>query len=278
MGLSEVLKVISMASIGAEAQGKVALDYKWLCKISEQENAAPLFRLWANHRSLVVGKSVARQATFEATKAHFEQRGIPVVARDTGGTIVPHGPGVLNVSVLRQVSGTEKSVADSYMLFCNTVNRALNQVGITATVGSVPGSYCDGDYNIVAAGKKLAGTAQRWRKCKGKSGNWVVLVHASIVVEDEPADDVAILEFYRLMGWHDPFDPSVHTSCRANLPAAPSLAKGAPQNHAATQTGTDSDANANDVNTSSALMVELTRALETVFTNEGYQNTESLNL
>lgn len=267
-----------MASIGAEAQEKVALDYKWLCKIAEMENTAPLFRLWTNHRSLVVGKSVARQAAFEATKAHLGQQGLPVVVRDTGGTIVPHGPGVLNVSVLRQVCGTEKSVADSYILFCNSVNRALHDVGITAAFGPVPGSYCDGDYNIVAADKKLAGTAQRWRKCKGKSGDWAVLVHASIVVEDEPTDDVAILEFYRLMGWHDPFDPSVHTSCRANLPATSVLAKNKPHNQAATHIGAHSAVKTSGANTPGTLMVEITRALETVFINEGYQNTESLIL
>ena len=45
------------------------------------------------------------------------------------------------------------------------------------------GSFCDGRFNLAVAGRKLAGTAQSWRRVAGVP---VVLAHAVIVVDADP--------------------------------------------------------------------------------------------
>ena len=204
-------------SLAEEAQQNVSRDLAILGQLAKVPPLRPVLRLWQNHRCLVVGKSVAKQAAFDATREYFMQKQIPVVVRDTGGTVVPHGPGVLNISLLIRVAAHEKSVKQGYMVLCDGMISALGLMGIEASIGPVPGSYCDGDYNIIAGGKKLAGTAQRWRKCRDGSGDWIVLVHASISVVPEPEGDQAVANFYQLMDWRDVFDPTTHTSCLACL-------------------------------------------------------------
>jgi lipoate-protein ligase A len=47
----------------------------------------------------------------------------------------------------------------------------------------VEGSFCDGRFDLAVGGRKLAGTAQSWRRVAGRP---VVLAHAVIVVDAEP--------------------------------------------------------------------------------------------
>ena len=50
--------------------------------------------------------------------------------------------------------------------------------GIISTVGACTGAFCDGAWNVLAQGRKLAGTAQRWRATpQGR----VALIHAAIL-------------------------------------------------------------------------------------------------
>ncbi|MFC3053319.1 lipoate--protein ligase family protein [Kordiimonas pumila] len=202
----------SLEAVTLTAQAHVAADYILLKAMTDSVYAAPKARLWLNERCLVVGKSVARQGAFQVAQKALHQQGMPVVVRDTGGTVVPHGPNVLNLSLFRRVSTGEKSVSDSYKILCSGVTKTLSSLGVTATVGPVPGSYCDGDYNIVVAGKKLAGTAQRWRKCSDGSGDWLVLTHASISIGADPEAEDAIAVLYKHMGWPDMFERSAHVS------------------------------------------------------------------
>lgn len=199
-------------SIFREAAQRVEADHILLNAAAAQQPAKPAVRLWRNQRCLVVGKAVTRQHGFERTRQLFAQKNIPVIIRSTGGTVVPHGPGTLNVSVIRSVPSGERSVASSYNFLCDGIIHALGKVGITAFVGAVPGSYCDGDYNIVVRGRKLAGTAQRWKKSRGEENRWCVLVHASIAVGDQTDDHALVSQFYNAMGWATLFSPEKHTS------------------------------------------------------------------
>ncbi|MCB1385934.1 MAG: hypothetical protein KDJ80_08325 [Nitratireductor sp.] len=50
---------------------------------------------------------------------------------------------------------------------------------VTAHSAACPGSFCDGAWNVVVEGRKLAGTAQRWR---ATPAGRVVLIHAAILI------------------------------------------------------------------------------------------------
>ncbi len=197
----------------------VETDHTFLSGMADGLMARPVARIWRNHRCLVVGKAVTRQPGFGKAREIFGQRQVPVVVRSTGGTVVPHGPGTLNVSVVRSIPSDERSVAASYNFLCGGIIHALGRVDVAAYVGAVPGSYCDGEYNIVVRGRKLAGTAQRWKKSQVEENRWCVLAHAAIAVGDQTDDHMLVSEFYNVMGWPKQFSPEKHTSLIEELAA-----------------------------------------------------------
>ena len=59
------------------------------------------------------------------------------------------------------------------------------------------GSFCDGDYNVVIANRKFAGTAQRrsWRRMQGRQA--VLFAHALILLDADIQGSVAAInQFY----------------------------------------------------------------------------------
>ncbi len=93
---------------------------------------------------------------------------------------------------------------DYYRLLCIPLIGWLRSLGIEASTGALPGSYCDGNYNVLCGGKKLVGTAQAWRG--GLAGMasrhpGYVLAHASIVIAyDLKLATERINRFYTLAG------------------------------------------------------------------------------
>lgn len=218
---------LNFLSLEQSAVRNIEQDYLLLKASAAGHFEQPVVRIWRNEKCLVVGKSVSRQDNFFNVQKHFREKGVPVIVRDTGGTIVPHGPGTLNVSIVRQMSVRERSLGAAYGFLCDGIIAALKELGIKASTGAVPNAYCDGDYNIVVGRKKLAGTAQRWKKAAYDRGMWCVLAHASIAV-GQSIDELALVQaFYKKMDWRAHFSPAAHTSLEqeilTNFTALPSL-------------------------------------------------------
>ncbi len=57
-----------------------------------------------------------------------------------------------------------------------------------------PVSFCDGRYNVTLDGRKLAGTAQRWRR--NGAGRPVVLAHAALLVGAEREEMVEVVNTF----------------------------------------------------------------------------------
>ena len=127
-------------------------------------------------RALVVPRSLARRASFTGAAAASMLRGWPVLVRESGGGIVPLTAGVLVVALA--YASSEVKIEEAYRRLCEPLAAAIGEHGVAVTLGAVPGAFCDGAYNLVAAGRKLAGTAQRWRA-------GAVLAHAVILVDPE---------------------------------------------------------------------------------------------
>lgn len=177
---------------------------------------AALYRLWSNTQCLVVTQREERLPSFGAAARASAERGWPVVVRDSGGTTVPHTPGTLLLTLLlprRRAEDPpvpEPRADEVFTLLCDPVIEAMARMGVTATYGAVPRSFCDGRFNLVAHHRKIAGTAQRWRgglpRYPVRDG--FIMAHLALYVDtDMHAATSAVNTFLQEAGSTDAFDP-----------------------------------------------------------------------
>jgi len=139
--------------------------------------------LWqAEAWSLIVPRAWARRDGFAAASDAAAKRGWPLLVRSSGGGAVPQGPSTLNLAIVTSIE-PRAPLQDGYRLICSAVAETLARFGIATNIGAVDGAFCDGAWNVTAGGRKLAGTAQRWRP--GRHGN-LALIQAAILVEPLP--------------------------------------------------------------------------------------------
>lgn len=194
----------------------VALARERLRAVEEDERPPALFRLWSNTRCLVVTRREQRLPSFQAAARASAERGWPVVVRDSGGTTVPHTPGTLLLTLLLPRRRAEDPPVPEpradivFTLLCDPVIEAMAHMGVTATYGAVPRSFCDGRFNLVAHNRKIAGTAQRWRgglpRYPVRDG--FIMAHLALYVDtDMHAATRAVNTFLQDAGSTDTFDP-----------------------------------------------------------------------
>lgn len=145
----------------------------------------PQAHLWQGVPGWAVPASYTRAPGWPAWQAQCLADGRPVHVRSSGGGLVPQGPGLWNLSLLWRSAQAEPVQADAvYQALCQRLAAAFAAFGIAASAQPVEGAFCDGRYNLATGGRKLAGTAQAWRRIDGVP---VVLAHAVIVLDADPA-------------------------------------------------------------------------------------------
>jgi lipoate-protein ligase A len=143
--------------------------------------------LWQAPQGLVAPLSYRRHAQLAAVCAAFAARGWPVRLRRSGGGIVPQAPGILNLSLTWPVAGPPGTHADLvYACICDVLARALAALHIDAQPRTIKGAFCDGRFNLAVGARKIAGTAQYWRRAGDRHA---VLAHALLLVD---ADTTAL--------------------------------------------------------------------------------------
>lgn len=157
--------------------------------------SGPVACVWQAPQGLVVPRTYLRSGTFESASQDFADQGWPVTVRHSGGGVVPQGPGILNVSLAYAVEGRPLDHSDAaYQQLCDVMAQAAGHVGIPTCTRAVEGSFCDGRFNLAhdtnGQARKVAGTAQLWRRQPGPDGTalQVVLVHGLLLV----ATDVVV--------------------------------------------------------------------------------------
>lgn len=105
-----------------------------------------VFMLWRNDRSVIVGKNQNTHA--EINEEFIKQNNIPVIRRQTGGGAVFHDLGNLNYTFITR----SKDHFNDYAYFADTVIKALQKMGVTATLS--------GRNDMLISGKKFSGNAQ----------------------------------------------------------------------------------------------------------------------
>jgi octanoyl-[GcvH]:protein N-octanoyltransferase len=197
---------------GAES---VARDEMLLREMLKPTAPEEMVRLWVNDPCLVTTRRLANYPQFEIARAISQGAGWPVHVRASGGSTVVHRPGVLNVSLLRRTHQGPLRIEDYYAPLTRRLIAALSVLGVHAQTGKRDGSYCDGAYNILAGGRKIAGTSCRIVR----SGETLaVLAHAVLWVEGDVAQDIAaIARFEAALGLKPDYDLSAHATVQATL-------------------------------------------------------------
>lgn len=152
----------------------------------------PVACLWRTAPGLVVPRTYAARPEFAAVRADFAARGCPIHVRQSGGGVVPQGPGILNLSLAQVFAGRPLDHSEAlYRHLCALIGDALAAFGIETRAQPVEGSFCDGRYNLAVPSptRKIAGTAQVWRRIPGDAPDrHVGLVHALILAQGDPAE------------------------------------------------------------------------------------------
>lgn len=82
----------------------------------------------------------------------------------------------------------------------------LTSLGISCGFGRAAGSYCEGPYDLVAEGRKIAGIAQAIR-------GGFALVSGMLLIHQDPVGTTALLqEFYQRAGSNVVLDPNAVTA------------------------------------------------------------------
>ena len=196
-------------------EAAIAEDERRLDALLGEGCAIERVRLWTNIRCLVTTRRFACMERFADAAVASGARGWPVFVRASGGTTVVHRPGILNFSVHDIAPADAIDITARFERFTRRLIAGFAAIGVAAETGSVAGSYCDGRFNIVSGGQKIAGTACLVRKRRGWIG---VLAHAAINIDgDAHADLAAITEFERTLGLDILYVPAAHTNLAARI-------------------------------------------------------------
>lgn len=172
--------------------------------------------IWqAGANALVVPAYWARRDAVMAAGDRLAAAGWPVLARSSGGGAVPQGPATLNLAIIVPL-GAGARIENGFELICTIMAEALARFGIETRTGAVDGAFCDGRWNLNVAGKKLAGTAQRWCPAPGRRA---ALVHAALQLAPPPASVwSALATLHRAAGQPGIPREGAHTSLACLVP------------------------------------------------------------
>ncbi|MCS3458228.1 lipoyl protein ligase domain-containing protein [Aeromonas sp. BIGb0445] len=170
----------------------------------------PRAHLWQAPQCLIVTRKDTLLPRYQAACEQLAREGWPVHVRDSGGTAVPHGPGILNLSLL--LPRTAADLAHYYRLLGAPLLALLGEHGLEGSYDFVPGSFCDGQYNLVIEGRKVTGTAQRWL-APGQDHGGAVLAQAMLLVAGDVDEGTRMASrFYELAGGELRFLPDTSTT------------------------------------------------------------------
>ncbi|VFT16253.1 putative lipoate-protein ligase [Pseudomonas aeruginosa] len=149
-------------------------------------------------RALVMPRRMERLEGFAPASAAVAERGWPVLLRDTGGEPVPQSPGVLNIA-LSYALGARRQRADPYRnrlpaAVPADLRLAPRARAWTPAWAPWPVPSATAANNVTLDGRKLAGTAQRWRR--NGAGRPVVLAHAALLVGAEREEMVEVVNTF----------------------------------------------------------------------------------
>ncbi|WP_268798262.1 lipoate--protein ligase family protein [Pseudomonas huanghezhanensis] len=146
-----------------------------------------------NDQALVMPRRLSRLSGFTEACETLSDIGWPVLLRESGGEPVPQSFATLNVALVYAQPALDLDkdrIETAYLRLCSPILDALRVLGGDASLGEVEGAFCDGRFNVNLNGRKMVGTAQRWRQSQGGKRP-VVLAHGAILLDNQRAEMVS---------------------------------------------------------------------------------------
>jgi lipoate-protein ligase A len=144
--------------------------------------------LWQpTDRALVMPRRMSRLPNFEQATQALADSGWPILLRESGGEPVPQSSATVNIALVYAQPRDDvdrERIENAYLRLCQPICDLLIGLGGAASLGEVDGAFCDGRYNVNLDGRKMVGTAQRWRQSQGGQRP-VVLAHGALLLDDE---------------------------------------------------------------------------------------------
>lgn len=173
-------------------QAGVDRDFDLLAGALASGRPGRTLRLWTNKNCVVVPRRLERHGDIATIRRRSAERGWPLVVRGSGGSAVLHRPGILCVSLINIFDVAEESPSGIYDDLIETIIDRISIIGLSISSGPVPGSYCDGAYNLHFNGQKIGGTAAHVKRINGRKGT---LTHAYITVWGDTREDLAVIRW-----------------------------------------------------------------------------------
>lgn len=185
--------------------------------------------LWQpTDQALVMPRRMSRLEGFPEAARQVEATGWPVLLRETGGEPVPQSPATVNLALVYAAPSNEADrgrIETAYERLCLPLCALLEEWGGAASLGEIEGAFCDGRYNVNLNGRKLVGTAQRWRQALG-GRQPVVLVHGAMLLDDQrDAMAAAVNLFNESCGLPQVVRADSHIALHEVAPQAPWLSQ-----------------------------------------------------
>lgn len=179
-------------------------------------------------RALVMPRRLNRLSGFDHACEVSAAAGWPVLLRETGGEPVPQSGSTINIALVYappRSEGDLNRIETGYRRLCGPICELLDELGGTSSLGEIDGAFCDGRFNVNLDGRKMVGTAQRWRQSQGGQRP-VGLVHGAMLVDDERESMVAAVNrFNEACGLEQRVRAASHIALHEKFPAPHALAR-----------------------------------------------------
>ncbi|PCR98612.1 lipoate--protein ligase [Pseudomonas fluorescens] len=179
-------------------------------------------------RALVMPRRLNRLPGFDHACEVSAAAGWPVLLRETGGEPVPQSASTINIALVcapPRSEGDLNRIETGYRRLCDPICELLDELGGTSSLGEIDGAFCDGRFNVNLDGRKMVGTAQRWRQSQGGQRP-VGLVHGAMLLDDERESMVAAVNrFNEACGLEQRVRAASHIALHEKFPAPHALAR-----------------------------------------------------
>ncbi|UQS13524.1 lipoate--protein ligase family protein [Pseudomonas sp. HS6] len=179
-------------------------------------------------RALVMPRRLNRLPGFDHACEVSAAAGWPVLLRETGGEPVPQSASTINIALVYappRSEGDLNRIETGYRRLCDPICELLDELGGTSSLGEIDGAFCDGRFNVNLDGRKMVGTAQRWRQSQGGQRP-VGLVHGAMLLDDERESMVAAVNrFNEACGLEQRVRAASHIALHEKFPAPHALAR-----------------------------------------------------
>lgn len=200
--MSDSLDLYSMTLQRPTVEEGLAAEEAMLEMVCQGESSLAGLAWSPSDRALVIPRRHRHLAGFPDAQSRLAKRGWPILfraTRATGATLVPQSEAVVNLAlaIRCRVDSSTTHLEWGYRRLGDPWCDWLESLGVTsADLGPVTGAYFDGRFNVRIDGRKLVGTAQRWRRVRG-SRDMALLVHGTMQIEDDPDALVAVVNDFQ---------------------------------------------------------------------------------